>query len=354
MTWLANLRPPRRVSAVEWIEANVRLAQGGAGAGARYRAATLPYVSGILTTASHPDTRRVSIKKSAQSGLTTAVLGWCSYALVTRGWPVLWVAPTTAQVQAFSKGPVADALRNNAALSAMLTTTRKLGTPGSSLLTKVAANGAAWHFAGGNSPNSYAALSVAVTVLDDCDRVPPSVSLEGDPVHLIAMRTTAWPRPVSWFVSTPVLAGGRIESLYAAGDRRRWHCTCPQCKRTSPITFSDHEQWSCVWDDRNPRTARLRHECGYEVREAQRMELVRAGAWQATATPLQPGHVSYEVTSMLSPFVGLEALAEKFIVAHGTGPRALREFVTLHLACGWKDEAASVSGAELLSRLEEF
>ena len=89
---------------------------------------------------------------------------------------------------------------------------------------------------GANSPNSFARWSVELAVADDCDRIPRVVGAEGDPTQLLINRTTSFPRGVTIFISTPVLAGGRIETLFAQGDQRRYVLPCPSCHRESPVT----------------------------------------------------------------------------------------------------------------------
>lgn len=84
------------------------------------------------------------------------------------------------------------------------------------------------------------------------------------------------------------------------------------------------------------------------------MDLVRQGEWRPTTEPLAPGYVSFHLPAMVSPFVTLSGLVTKFLSAHMSGPRRLREFVTTQLAEGWKDEASSVEAEDLMARMEDF
>jgi phage terminase large subunit GpA-like protein len=357
MSVFAAFRPPLRLSAVEFAEEHLHLPEAGASRGAKWRAETCPYVPGILRAATEEKgVRRISIKKGAQEGLTTAMLALVAHLLANRPTPVLWVTPTTRQAMDFAKGPLADVLRRTPALSGIVDAPRKRGEPGSSLLVKLAPGGGSLILAGGNSPNSFAAISTRVTVMDDADRVPAAVSEEGDPVHLITARTTAWPDALCIFLSTPVLANGRIETLYRDSDRRKWFVTCPRCGAADYTTFSDEAHWFVKFDNHDPRTARLRcPRCSYDVGERERMAVVRGGEWRPTATPAVPGHVGFEVWNSLSPFVSLEQMTEKFLTANAAGPRALREVLALHFACGWKEEADSaVSESDLIARAEDF
>ena len=84
------------------------------------------------------------------------------------------------------------------------------------------------------------------------------------------------------------------------------------------------------------------------------MPLVREGRWMPTATPSAPGHISFHLNAMISPFITLSRLVEKWLAAQGGSPRRLREFVTTQLGEGWKDEAASLDEDELLARREDY
>ena len=84
------------------------------------------------------------------------------------------------------------------------------------------------------------------------------------------------------------------------------------------------------------------------------MALMRTGEWRATRVPVTPGHVGFEVTSILSPFVSLEALAERFLTANAAGPRALREWLALHMATGWREKTTDLDVNALAGRMEDF
>jgi phage terminase large subunit GpA-like protein len=47
----------------------------------------------------------------------------------------------------------------------------------------------------------------------------------------LANRTTTFHDGRAIFVSTPTVKHGRIDSLYAGSDQRRYHLTCPTCGR---------------------------------------------------------------------------------------------------------------------------
>jgi phage terminase large subunit GpA-like protein len=247
-------------------------------------------------------------------------------------------------------------IRSTPALNAIVSDKRGApgdGLPESTLSLKLFPGGFL-ALVGANTPNSFARWSVRVAIADDADRIPRSVGAEGDPTKLLINRTTSFHDGLSIFVSTPVLAGGRIETLYAQSDQRRYLLPCLACGRWDYVTWSDPAHWFVKFDERQPATARLQCPCGHVVQEPERLDLVRQGRWQATAAPLAPGFVGFHLPAMLSPFVTLSSLTTKFLAALGGSPLRLREFRTTQLAEGWRDEATAVQPDALVARMEDF
>lgn len=354
--WALGFVPPPKLTVSEWSEAHRRLPEASAARGAAWRNDVCPYLVGIQDVVLERNVKQVAVVKCAQAGVSEAVTNVILYHVQHRPCPILLVQPTMSAAATYAKERLSDAIRSTPAIRALVTDRRvpsESGLPESTQSMKMYPGGFL-ALAGGNSPNSVARWSVRLAIMDDADRVPRVVGLEGDPTQLLVNRTTSFADGLTIFVSTPVLANGRIESLFAQGDRRRYFLPCLGCGKWDFVTWGDEAHWRTVFDERRPETARLACPCGREVREAERMDLVRQGEWRPTAEPLAPGFVSFHLPAMLSPFVTLSGLVTKFLSAHMSGPRRLREFVTTQLAEGWKDEATAIDPADILSRLEDF
>jgi phage terminase large subunit GpA-like protein len=358
--WLQGYTPPPKLTVSEWAAMHRRLPETSAAKGSKWDNRTAPYLTGIMNAVLERGIKILSLCKAAQCGASEAMTTTIGYLIEHRPTPILMVMPTATAAQAYGKERLSDLIRSTPALRARVTDGRVPSASGlpESTQTMRMYPGGFLALAGGNSPNSVARWSVRVAIADDCDRLPRYVGLEGDPGQLLINRTTSYHDGLTMFVSTPVSAGGRVESLYAQSDRRRYFLPCPACGRWDYTTWKDENHWRVVFEERRSQTARLVCTCGHEVREPQRMDLVRAGEWRPTADPLARGNVGFHLPAMISPFVTLSGLADKFISAMSTmsaaGPRRLKEFVTTQLAEGWKDEAASADPAALESRLEDF
>ena len=354
--WLEGFRPPPRLTVSEWAAAHRRLPEASAARGARWRSETAPYLNGVMDAILERGVRQIALVKAAQVGASEAITNVIGYLMEHKPAPLLMISPTASAAAAYAKERLQDAIRSTPALRAIVSDKRvpsSEGLPESTLALKMFPGGFL-ALAGANSPNSFSRWSVRVAIADDCDRIPRFVGAEGDPTQLLVNRTTSFHDGLTIFVSTPVLAGGRIEALYAQSDRRRFFLPCVACGRWDFISWNDAAHWRVAFDNKQPATARLACPCGHEVHEPERADLVRQGEWRPTAAPLAPGLVGFHVPAMLSPFVTLSALVTKFLSAHVSGPRRLREFITTQLAEGWKDEATSIDPDDLVSRMEDF
>jgi len=355
--WARAFSPPPKLSVSEWAEQHRRLPETAAARGARWRNDWGPYLVAIMDAPLERGVKQIAVEKCAQAGISEALMNIIGYHVEHRPCAMLLVQPTAGQAKDFSKDRLADAIRSTPSLRGIITDQRVPsddGLPESTQTMKMFPGGFL-ALAGGNSPNSVARWSVRIAMMDDADRLPRFVGAEGDPVQLLANRTTSFHDGFTIFVSTPVLAGGRIDTLFGQGDQRRFHLPCVACGKWDWVAWKDETHWRVAFTDRKPDTARLVCPCGHEVREPERMELVRQGEWRPTAKPIAPGFVSFHLPAMVSPFVTLSGLVTKFLAAHMSGtPRKLREFVTTQLAEGWKDESQSLEPNELLARMEDF
>jgi phage terminase large subunit GpA-like protein len=354
--WLRGFAPPPRLTPSGWAERYRRLPEASAARGARWRNATCAYLPEIMDSLVAPETRQVALVKAAQVGASEACTCVLGYVMHYAGRPVLFVGPTASGVTSFSKERLADMLRSTPELASIVSDKRGApddGLPESTLSLKMYPGGFL-ALVGANTPNSFSRWSTWLVIADDADRIPRSVGAEGDPTKLLINRTTSFHDGRAVFLSTPVLAGGRIETLFGQGDQRRYVLGCPGCGREDWVTWSDPSHWWVRFDERRPETARLQCPCGHAVGEPERMALVRQGHWRATAAPLAPGFVSFHLPAMLSPFITLAGLTTKFLAALGGSPRRLMEFRTTQLAEGWRDEATAVEPDVLVARMEDF
>lgn len=360
--WAAAWSPPPALTVSEWADAHRMLPETSAARGARWRTSTAPYLAGMMNVVHEPRIHTAALMKCHQSGGSEALNNVIGYCMEHDPCPMLVVHPTAMAAEAYSKERLSDMIRSTPALRAIVKEQRMAGVDGrpeSTLSLKIFPGGFL-ALGGANTPNTFARWSVRLAIGDDVDRFPPVVADEGDPAELLSNRTTTFHDRLTLFVSTPTLKGGRIDSLYTRSDQRRFHVTCPTCGRVDYVTWSDEQHFRVVFDDRDPETARIECPseehggCGARIYEPQRADFIASGIWRATAESQEPGLAGFHVPAMLSPWVSLPELVEKFLVARARGRESFKVFVNTLLGEAWDDRTAKMEAHSLLARLEDY
>ncbi len=363
-SWFSSLEPPPRLTVSEWAELHRRLPETSAARGGKWLNATTPYLAGIMDAALDPRVRKLALMKCHQSGGSEALQNVIGYHIQHDPCPMLVVHPTAGAAEAYSKERLADMIRGTPELAAVVrdrAQPRALGQAESTLALKMFPGGFL-ALGGANTPNTFARWSVRLAIGDDVDRFPPVVGDEGDPADLLSNRTTSFYDALSIFVSTPTLRRGRIDTLYARSDQRRYFLRCPQCGREDWVTWGDPAHWRVVYDGADPETARLECPpedhggCGSRMYEPARRAAVAVGEWRATATAAEPGLAGFHLPAMISTLgdVTLPGLVAKWLGARERGHEALRVFINTSLGEGWEERGTRVESHALLHRRESY
>jgi len=360
--WAAAFAPVPDLTVSDWADAYRILPESSAARGARWRTETAPYLRGIMDAIHDPAVQKLALMKCHQSGGSEALNNILGYCMVHDPCPMLLVHPTALAAEAYSKERLSDMIRTTPALRAIVQERRESGVDGrpESTLSLKMFPGGFLALGGANTPNTFARWAVRLAIGDDVDRFPPVVGDEGDPAELLVNRTTTFHDRLTILISTPTLKGGRIDSLWSRSDQRRFHVRCPLCGCRDWITWNDPTHFRVGFDERDASTARIecpdeeRGGCGYRIGEPERMGLLASGEWIPTADSREPGLVGFHVPGMLSPWVTLQELVEKFLVARVAGREALKVFINTLLGEPWEDRSVRMEAHQLLSRLEDY
>ena len=313
-----------------------------------------------------PGVTKIAVMKCHQVGGSEALHNVVGYFVEHDPCPMLFVHPTAAVAEEWSKERLADMIRSTPSLAAVVREKRTprgkgSGEDGSTLQLKMFPGGFL-ALGGANTPNTFARRSVRLAIGDDVDRFPAVVGEEGDPADLLHNRTTSFYDGLSIYVSTPTIKGGRIDALYQRSDQRRFVVACPQCGREDYVTWNDVAHFRVGFDERRPETARLECAadehggCGVHLFEPERRQMVHAGTWRSTATPKDRGVVGFHLPAMVSTLgsVTLDTLVDKWLSAQERGKESLRVFVNTALAEGWEERGTRMDPHALLSRREDY
>lgn len=370
--WTSAAMPPPLLTVSEWADDKRFLPQASAARGGRWRTAMVPALRGLMDVVHEVGVRVVALRKAHQVGGSEAMHNIIGYSIEHDPCPMIFVHPTEGVAEEWSKERLADMIRSTPALLRVIHDKRgpRGADEGESTLALKLFPGGYLATGGANSPNTFARRAARKVFGDDIDRWPAVVGEEGDPIDLLVNRLTSFYDGLAFFVSTPTLKGGRIDSLYEQSDRRRFFIQCPDCGRGDYVTWNDPAHFRVAFDDRDPGTARLECPdqdhggCGAHLYERDRRRLIEHAdehraeglAWQPTATSQQRGLVGFHLPAMLSTVgdVTLPGLAAKWLNARVRGKESLRVFITTDLAEGWEEKGERVAGESLRTRREPY
>ncbi|MEW6307134.1 MAG: terminase gpA endonuclease subunit, partial [Verrucomicrobiota bacterium] len=164
----------------------------------------------------------------------------------------------------------------------------------------------------------------------------------------------------------------RIEAEFLQTDQRRWFCPCPKCGHYQTLKW-EHVLWGTArvesarrWKQPVGDIATDGSDAVYEcaschahLSDAERVRMVRAGQWRATA-PFT-GKRGYHLNGIASPFKAkkgfknrLHQMVAGFLEAKAGGRETLKTWVNTFLAETFEDEANKVECAEVMKRCKDY
>jgi phage terminase large subunit GpA-like protein len=179
---------------------------------------------------------------------------------------------------------------------------------------------------------------------------------QGDPLGLLQVRLTAFHDRKLFVPSSPTLKdASRIEEMFEAGDKRRYQVPCPHCGEYQHLVWGN-VKWSKHPD--NPKRIMdawyVCKECGAEIPEHYKQEMLAHGRWVAEA-PDAP-YPSYHINALYSPIgLGLnwKELAAEWIVAQEDNAKLMR-FINTRLGETWADRSHDIKANALEARAEPY
>lgn len=350
----AILIPPTRLTCLQWAESHRYLSTESSASSGRYRSDAAPYQREPMESIHDEAVRAVAMMWASQTGKTETVNNVVGFFIDAEPAPILVVQPTIERAEEWSKERLVPMIRDCPTLRGKIKSPRSRDS-GNTILTKSFPGGSI-AVAGANAPSGLAARPRRVVIMDEVDRFPASAGTEGDPCALAIRRTESFWNAVVLITSTPTIKGAsRIEAEFTDTDQRRWHCACPKCGAEQWL------KWAQVqWDKGQPETARYVCEaCSARLEDADRVSMVKAGRWVATA-PFK-GRRGYHLNGINSLFRHkrgfrnrLHQMVEEFLDAKRKGKQTLKTWVNTFLAETYEEETDKIEGNDLMKKRESY
>jgi phage terminase large subunit GpA-like protein len=270
--------------------------------------------------------------------------------------PILVVQPTVDDAKGYSKEEIAPMLRDCPELSKIVfeDNAEEVGPKGSgNTILHKSFPGGVLSMVGANSGAGFRRISRKVIIFDEVDGYPPSAGSDGDQIKLGTKRSEFyWDRKII-AGSTPLVSGiSRIETLFEAGDQRRYYVPCPQCDHMAYLVFSGEAGHRMAWPKGRPEEAHFVCQLnGCVIEHSDKRTMVERGEWRA-AKPSR-GHASFHIWAAYSysPNAQWKQIAEEFITSK-ENPQTLKTFVNTVLGETWKDRGEAPDWERLYHRRE--
>lgn len=354
-------RPKENLFVSEWADANRILAREGSAEPGKWETSRTPYLREIMDHLSEDSpTSTIPFMKCSQSGGTEIGSNWLGYIMDHAKGPCAVIMPTEKSLgdwmsqkfdqMATSTPAVANVLKGRSNKSSDNNAARKRFT-GGILYTKTA-----------GSTAELKSTSLRYAIADEVDEYDWQ-NLQGDPLGLLEVRLTAFHDSKLFVPSSPTITdASRIEQLFLAGDRRRYHVPCPHCDELQWL------KWANLRWTRHPQNDKLVsavwyvcEHCGSEIQEQHKSIMLpeighggRARWIPEIETPTP--HPSWHINALYMP-MGLgkswKQLAEQWLAAQGQ-PEKLMLFVNTRLGETYSNRTKEVKQSALKSRAEPY
>ena len=298
------------------------------------------------------ETTDVTFMTSSQVGKTEIVNNVLGYHIDQDPCPVMIVLPTKEIGQAYSKDRLDPMIRDSGLAVAAEGSRKKENT----VLHKSFPGGHVT-ISGANSPASLSSRPIRIVICDEVDRFPYSAGEEGDPEQLAFKRTQTFFNKKRIDTSTPTIKGlSRIEARYKAGNMQRYFVPCHKCG------FCQDLKWPQVKFKKDGERVNPYYECENchaHWNEAQKRKNVASaenaegGGWIGTNPKATPGHQSFCIWEIYSPWSTMEEIVDAFYLAK-ENPLKLQTFINTVLAESWEETGETLSSNKLFNRREGY
>ena len=362
-----TLRPSRKESVVDWIEANCDIPTGAIQGKASM--ALTPYLREPLERIGQKDTHNLVLVFGTQSGKTSLMQLAMLYRLCRDPQDAMWVLPNGDLAKSFSKSRWQKFVRacEPALAQVPRTATGEIDKHLFGFMEQHF-HPMVLNFVGSNSPANLSSRPVGLLWLDETDKYGDESKFEAAAIQLAEERMKTYPFPLVVKSSTPTLANRMIWTEFLKTDQRYYMLECPRCSKRIALQFSvkgtKHGDCGVRWWRESESESKKDgfwdmalvaenayyrcQECGGEISDDERQSVLATGIWEPTNTHAEPGSHGYHLNSIysiLSQQTSLGAVAVQFLTARGL-VRDMQNFINSWLAEPW-DESKGYEHKEI-------
>ena len=287
-------RPKQPLTVSEWADAHRVLSVSGSAQPGAWKTAVTPYLREIMDELSEQSpARMVAFMKSSQVGGTEVGSNWLGYVMAHAKGPVAVLMPTEKSLNDWMAQKFDPMARDTPAVASVLA--RRSNAGGENSASRKRFTGGILYAKTAGSTAELKSTSLRYAIADEVDEYDWS-TLQGDPLGLLQVRLTTFHDRKLYVPSSPTMKdASRIEELFEAGDKRRYHVPCPHCGAFQPLAWGNLHWRKHPGNPRRVLDAYYAcRECGEVIPEHHKADMLARGRWLAEnpGAPYPSFHIS--------------------------------------------------------------
>lgn len=311
------------------------------------------YLKAFEDSFNDPLVRRISVIKSAQTGMTSAMLNQIGWMINNAPGPALILYPVEGSAKKFCKRKLDPTIRDCPTLRDKISEASK--RDGNNSTFEKTFPGGFLSILSAMSVNNLAQQSIQYLFIDEFDRIPMSSVMEGDTVDIIRKRLQGFleiSKEVD--ISTPTLAStSRIAAEYEASNKQKAYVPCAVCGEYQTLKFSNLKGWRKSKGVYVPEETYYECEhCGAHLTEKQKFVMLENIKWIAEK-PEVYWHHGYFINELYSTLSTWQYIVEQFIAAKDNAYK-LQTFLNTVLGEVFDDNTAEIPDSALMARAEDY
>lgn len=336
------LKPSDSGDVVEWLEENV-LAIPDSPMPGPFRSERTPWIADALRIAADAETKMLTVLASIQSGKSLFARLLTCHIIANAPGPTAVFQSTDAEAKDFALRYMRPVWNNCPPVKARISLDDMDRSTTTDFDRMTLYCRGLWNEA------NLQRLSLRYTIADECWMAPSGHLAE------LSARVTAF----GWmgkriFMSQGGRAGQEFHQLHESTDQRDWNFRCPTCDRLQPwvweqVRFPDEAKTTGSWDLQKVSVGTTYECAGCQTRlpdnNATRLEANRRGAFVATASAANSGHIGLHWNSLATMSWGELAVmmikAKEAAEIYGDED-GRRQFKQKRLALAWAEEGGEI------------
>lgn len=326
---------PPDMTVSQWADEYRMLSPEASAEPGKWNTDRAPYQREIMDAVSDDRCYKVVLMTSAQIGKTETILNMIGYHIDYDPAPMMYILPTDAMAETFSKDRVSPMIRDTPSLKKKCEDVKSRAS-GNTIFHKKFVGGHLT-FVGANTPSQLAGRPIRILLADEIDRFPVSAGTEGDPLQLAIKRTTTfWNRKIIE-VSTPTIKGvSKIEKEYESSSMEHLNVACPHCGEYQTYEW---EQLKFEHETGTKNFTLLGYKCRYCGKIEREVKWKRQPIKWIAEHPEIKDVRGFHLNELASPWKHWDEIVADFLEAKRQGKEMLKVWRNTALGLSWEDES---------------